>query len=106
MTPNRNLSKCPKPESLQKSASPNTRKPVSPEEMSKIRAMLRSSLESMQVHTDMPNQVVINMVCRPQPRLQSNILQCLESLSLDVIQCSITKISHRLICIITAKVPC
>lgn len=77
--------------------------PVSPEEMSRIRAALRTSLESIQVHTDMPNQIVINMVCRPQPRLQSNVLVCLESLDLDVMQCSITKVSQRLICVITAR---
>ncbi|XP_024393784.1 uncharacterized protein [Physcomitrium patens] len=79
------------------------RLPISPQELSRIHTLLRSSLEKMEVHADLPNQVVIEMVFHPQPRLQSNILQCLESLNLDVMQCSITKIAHRLICVVTAQ---
>jgi hypothetical protein len=78
---------------------------MSEDELNSIHALLRSCLEKMEVHADLPNQVVIEMVCKPQPRLQSNILLCLESFNLDVMQCSITKIAHRLICVITAKVP-
>lgn len=77
---------------------------LSEEQMSGIHDVLRSCLERMEVHADLPHQVVIEMVCKPQPRLQSNILLCMESLKLDVLQCSITKIAHRLICVITAKV--
>ncbi|KAG0562011.1 hypothetical protein KC19_9G110300 [Ceratodon purpureus] len=81
-----------------------TRRPrISEAELSAIHDVLRSCLEKMEVHADLPHQVVIEMVCKPQPRLQSNILLCLENLDLDVMQCSITKIAHRLICVITAK---
>lgn len=76
---------------------------MSEDELNSVHALLRSCLEKMEVHADLPNQVVIEMVCKPQPRLQSNILLCLESFNLDVMQCSITKIAHRLICVITAK---
>lgn len=78
---------------------------LSDEQINGIHDVLRTCLEKMEVHADLPHQVVIEMVCKPQPRLQSNILLCMESLKLDVMQCSITKIAHRLICVITAKVP-
>lgn len=87
-----------------KRASASRRPRISHEELSAIHVLLRSCLEKMEVHADLPHQVVIEMVCKPQPRLQSNILLCLENLNLDVMQCSITKIAHRLICVITAKV--
>lgn len=77
---------------------------LSEEELKGIHDVLRSCVEKMEVHADLPHQVVIEMVCKPQPRLQSNILLCMENLNLDVMQCSINKIAHRLICVITAKV--
>lgn len=76
---------------------------LSEEELKGIHDVLRSCVEKMEVHADLPHQVVIEMVCKPQPRLQSNILLCMENLNLDVMQCSINKIAHRLICVITAK---
>ena len=88
-----------------KNKTPLARRPrMSEDEINGIHSLLRSCLEKMEVHGDLPNQVVIEMVCKPQPRLQSNILMCLENLNLDVLQCSITKIAHRLICVIAAKV--
>lgn len=76
---------------------------VSEVELKGIHDVLRSCLEKMEVHADLPHQVVIEMICKQQPRLQSNILLCMESLNLDVMQCSITKIAHRLIYVIVAK---
>jgi hypothetical protein len=76
---------------------------VSEEELKGIHDLLRSCLEKLEVHADLPHQVVIEMVCKLQPRLQSNVLLCMENLNLEVMQCSITKIAHRLIYVIIAK---
>lgn len=76
---------------------------VSEAELKRILDLLRNSLEKMEVHADLPHQVVIEMICKLQPRLQSNVLLCMENLNLEVMQCSITKIAHRLIYVIIAK---
>jgi hypothetical protein len=44
------------------------------------------------------------MICRPQERFQSNVLQGIESLNLEVLQCNISSVVARVICIISAKV--
>lgn len=76
---------------------------ISQDEMRNIHDLLGNCLEKMEVHADRPRQVVIEMVCKPRPRLQSVILQCLEALKLDVMHCSITKVAQRLIVVIIAK---
>lgn len=74
------------------------------EDLIEIHARLRSCLVKIDVHVDLPHQVLIELVCRPQRHFQSLIFQCLESLRLDVSQCSITKAAHRVVCVISAQV--
>ena len=74
------------------------------EDLNEIHALLRSCLEKIDIHVDLPHQVLIELVCRPQRHFQSLIFQCLESLRLDVSQCSITKAAHRVVCVVSAQV--
>lgn len=92
------------PSKLQERPVATPRSTLPQEELSKIHSLLRNCLEKIEVHADLPHQVVIELVCRHQPRLQSNILQYLEHMNLDITHCCITKVAHRLVCVITAKV--
>lgn len=91
------------PSKLQERPVATPRSTLPQEELSKIHSLLRNCLEKIEVHADLPHQVVIELVCRHQPRLQSNILQYLEHMNLDITHCCITKVAHRLVCVITAK---
>lgn len=84
----------------------NTQIKVGPpkEDLNEIYALLRSCLEKIDIHVDLPHQVLIELVCRPQHHFQSLIFQCLESLRLDVSQCSITKAAQRVVCVVSAQV--
>ncbi len=64
----------------------------------------RSCADKLDVFMDLPEQVVIEMVCQPHPHIQSQILQAVESLGLDVCQCSLNKVVLRVVYVIVAKV--
>jgi hypothetical protein len=63
----------------------------------------RSCADKLDVFMDLPEQVVIEMVCQPRPHIQSQILQAVESLGLDVCQCSLNKVVLRVVYVIVAK---
>jgi len=63
----------------------------------------RSCADKVDVFMDLPEQVVIEMVCQPRPHIQSQILQAVESLGLDVCQCSLNKVVLRVVYVIVAK---
>ncbi|CAK9861032.1 unnamed protein product [Sphagnum jensenii] len=63
----------------------------------------RSCADKLDVFMDLPEQVVIEMVCQPHPHIQSQILQAVESLGLDVCQCSLNKVVLRVVYVIVAK---
>ncbi len=60
----------------------------------------------LDVFMDLPEQVVIEMVYQlPRPHIQSQILQAVESLGLDVCHCSLNKLVRlRVVYVIVAKV--
>jgi hypothetical protein len=75
------------------------------EELSDSNVELRSCVEKLEVFLDLPHKLVIHMTCRPQPKFQSNMLQGMESLQLEVLQCNISRVAFgHVICIISAKV--
>jgi hypothetical protein len=75
------------------------------EELSESNVELKSCVEKLEVFMDLPHKLVIHMTCRPQPKFQSNMLQGMESLQLEVLQCNISRVAFgHVICIISAKV--
>ena len=68
------------------------------------RHVLSGRIEKIEVHMDLPHQIVIEMTCRPHRHIQSQIMAALERLGLEVSRCSISKLHNRLICIIVVKV--
>ncbi len=75
------------------------------EELSESNVELKSCVEKLEVFVDLPHKLVIHMMCRPQPKFQSNMLQGMESLQLEVLQCNISRVAFgHVICIILAKV--
>lgn len=60
----------------------------------------------LDVFMDLPEQVVIEMVYQlPRPHIQSQILQAVESLGLDICHCSLNKLVRlRVVYVIVAKV--
>ncbi|CAM6019519.1 unnamed protein product [Sphagnum balticum] len=74
------------------------------EELSESNIELKSCVEKLEVFLDLPHKLVIHMMCRPQPKFQSNMLQGMESLQLEVLQCNISRVAFgHVICIISAK---
>jgi hypothetical protein len=75
------------------------------EELSESNVELKSCMEKLEVFVDLPHKLVIHMTCRPQLKFQSNMLQGMESLQLEVLQCNISRVAFgHVICIISAKV--
>ncbi len=56
------------------------------------------------VHSDLLNEIMIEMMCKPRPNFQSILLQAVESQNLELIRCTVTKTPIGMICIIVAKV--
>ncbi|CAK9870204.1 unnamed protein product [Sphagnum jensenii] len=74
------------------------------EELSESNIELKSCVEKLEVFVDLPHKLVIHMMCRPQPKFQSNMLQGMESLQLEVLQSNISRVAFgHVICIISAK---
>jgi hypothetical protein len=55
------------------------------------------------VHSDLLNEIMIEMMCKPRPNFQSILLQAVESQNLELIRCTVTKTPIGMICIIVAK---
>jgi hypothetical protein len=56
------------------------------------------------VHSDLLNEIMIEMMCKPRPNFQSILLHAVESQHLELIRCTVTKTPIGMICIIVAKV--
>jgi hypothetical protein len=67
-------------------------------------ATSRSSVEKIEVHLDLPHQIVVEMTCLPHRHIQSQIMAALERLRMDVARCSISNLHNRLICVVVVKV--
>ena len=67
-------------------------------------ATSRSSVEKIEVHLDLPHQIVVEMTCLPHRHIQSQIMAALERLRMDVARCSISNLYNRLICVVVVKV--
>ncbi|KAG0609723.1 hypothetical protein M758_7G009000 [Ceratodon purpureus] len=76
---------------------------ASPPDESDALAKSSGSIETIEVHLDLPHQIVIEMTCRPHRHIQSQIMVALERLGMDVSRCSISKLHNRLICVLVVK---
>lgn len=76
----------------------------SPSESNDMIALANTSIEKVEVHVDLPQEIVIEMTCRSHGHIQSQILQTLERLRMDVLRCSISKLHGRIMCVVVVKV--
>lgn len=79
---------------------------VSTEDLNKFHEFFGKCVTRLHLHSDdsVPFKFSVEMLCRPQPCLQSQIFLCLESLSLEVKQCTITTVRDFVMCVILAQV--
>jgi hypothetical protein len=73
-------------------------------QLSESTAVKNSCVKDCFVHTDLLNEIMIEMMCKPRPNFRSTLLQAVESQNLELIRCTITKTPIGMICIIVAKV--
>jgi len=67
-------------------------------------AKAASCIEKVEVHLNWPEEIVIEMTCRPHAHIQSQVLGALERLRMDLLQCSICKSHGRILCSIVVRV--
>ncbi|KAG0558118.1 hypothetical protein KC19_10G005900 [Ceratodon purpureus] len=76
----------------------------SPSEPNDMAALANTSIEKVEVHLDLPHEIVIEMTCRSHGKIQSQILIALERLRMDLLRCSISNLHGRIMCVVVVKV--
>jgi hypothetical protein len=76
------------------------------EDLNKFHEFFGNCVTKLHLHLDnsLPHKFSIEMLCRPQPCLQSQIFLCFESLFLEIKQCTITTVRNFVMCVILAQV--